>query len=201
MVSEDGITWYPVPGSDFNNPTPIYTDVDGPYTSDTGSNLANFAQPFTDNLSSFDNEDFAGTLGVLNGSAGGTWLDLSSTGLSEVNYVGNVPDRRWANDVHRFRRRHSSPRASHDWFARSPNSRMEAEPPLMQSEEMKPRLDANGHDEEKFIRVHSCPFVVHSLKAFTFSRITRRHWHHRLADSHLAASPLQRGNRPKPCNV
>jgi hypothetical protein len=92
MVSEDGITFYPVPGAtEFNNPTNIYTDVDGPYTSDPGSNLANFAEPFTDDLSSFDGQDFAGTLGVLNGSAGGTWVDLSpvalADGISEVNYV------------------------------------------------------------------------------------------------------------------
>ena len=49
--------------------------------------LADFGKPFTGSLSAFNGETYAQILTTLNGSAGGTWLDLSATGLSEVGYI------------------------------------------------------------------------------------------------------------------
>jgi MYXO-CTERM domain-containing protein len=51
--------------------------------------LADFGQPFTPagGLSAFDGKNFADVLAVLGGSGGGTWVDLSVTGLTQVGYV------------------------------------------------------------------------------------------------------------------
>ncbi|HEY1683822.1 MAG TPA: hypothetical protein VGG19_03590 [Tepidisphaeraceae bacterium] len=92
LVSEDGNTWISLGSVDFNNPTNIYTDISGPDATSAGTQEANFGQPFLGNLSDFDGQDFTGTLSVLNGSAGGTWLNLSSTGLSQVDYVAFETD-------------------------------------------------------------------------------------------------------------
>lgn len=87
LVSDDGSNWVTVGTFSFDNPTNIYTDISGPYADTPGSTLANYGQPFLGNLSLFDGQSFSGTLAALNGSAGGTWVDLSSTGLPEVNFV------------------------------------------------------------------------------------------------------------------
>ncbi len=92
LVSSDGSNWVSLGSVDFDNPTNIYTDISGPYAETPGSQLANFAQPFLGDLSSFDGQSFAGTLSVLNGSAGGTWLDLSGTGLSQVSDIAFETD-------------------------------------------------------------------------------------------------------------
>ncbi len=87
LVSANGVQWVSLGDQQFDIPTNYYTDVSGPYTNTPGSEVANFGQPFTGTLDSFDGESFSGTIAVLNGSAGGTWLNLSGTGLAEVNYV------------------------------------------------------------------------------------------------------------------
>jgi hypothetical protein len=87
LVSSDGANWVSLGSIDFDNPTNIYTDIGSAYTDQPGSDLANFGQPFLGSLDSFDGKDFSGTLSVLDGSAGGTWLDLSGTGLSQINYI------------------------------------------------------------------------------------------------------------------
>lgn len=87
-VSQDGVTFYPVTSAaGFNNPTNIYTDIDAPYTTNPGSNLAHFGQPFVSDLAVFNGLDFADTISALNGSAGGTWVDLAGLPISQVNYV------------------------------------------------------------------------------------------------------------------
>jgi hypothetical protein len=54
---------------------------------------ANLGQPFLGSLSSFNGLDWQQTLAVLNGSAGGTWLDLSGVKtangqpITGVNYI------------------------------------------------------------------------------------------------------------------
>lgn len=89
LVSQDGTpnSWKSLGDLTFNNPTNIYADASDPYASPAGSVSANFAQPFTGTVASFNNENFSQVLATLNGSGGGTWLDLSGTGLSQVNYV------------------------------------------------------------------------------------------------------------------
>jgi MYXO-CTERM domain-containing protein len=51
--------------------------------------VADFGKPFTPagGLAAFDGLDWNGVLGVLNGSGGGTWLDLSAAGLPQVGYI------------------------------------------------------------------------------------------------------------------
>jgi hypothetical protein len=87
LVSQDGSHWVSLGDQNFTIPTNIYTDETDPYGGSAASNLADFSKPFTGTLASFDNENFAQVLATLNGSGGGTWLDLSGTGLSQVDYV------------------------------------------------------------------------------------------------------------------
>ena len=49
--------------------------------------FADFGKPFTGTLADFNGETYAQTLTTLGGSAGGTWLDLSGTGLAQVGYI------------------------------------------------------------------------------------------------------------------
>ncbi len=48
---------------------------------------ADFGKPFDATLSDFDGLTFDQIASLLNGSAGGTWLDLSPTGLDAVSYI------------------------------------------------------------------------------------------------------------------
>ncbi|MEA3211562.1 MAG: hypothetical protein QOE70_4619 [Chthoniobacter sp.] len=90
-VSEDGIAWYAL-----NNANPILFTLPGNYflnsgllakTAPANPEYADFGKPFTGSLSSFDGADSAGILTALDGSAGGTWLDLDTTPLAQVGYV------------------------------------------------------------------------------------------------------------------
>ena len=90
-VSADGTNWVTLNGGSpiaFSLPGNYYTNA-GPYDAAAPADpqYANFGQPFTGTLSSFDGEDYSQILSTLNGSAGGTWLDLDGTGLSEVGYI------------------------------------------------------------------------------------------------------------------
>jgi hypothetical protein len=99
-VSADGHTWVSLGLQNLNNPQNYYTNATSPYQlpAPSPADIADFGQPFTGSLSSFDGEGFSQILTTLNGSAGGTWLDLSGTGLSQINYIqfseptGQVPD-------------------------------------------------------------------------------------------------------------
>jgi hypothetical protein len=90
-VSEDGISWTSLGPIMFEIPSNGYTNLTSPYSDSPGSE-SDFRQPFTGDLSSFNGlpySDGAGPdiLEVLNGSGGGTWLDISGTGLPRVGYV------------------------------------------------------------------------------------------------------------------
>jgi hypothetical protein len=84
-VSANGITWESLGVTTFDIPTQGYTDVANTVESD-------FQQPFVGDLSDFNglalsdpaNPDI---LELLAGSGGGTWLDISATGLAQVGYV------------------------------------------------------------------------------------------------------------------
>jgi hypothetical protein len=49
--------------------------------------VADFSKPFTGTLSSLNGLTYPQIVGLLDGSAGGTWLDVSGAGLSSVAYV------------------------------------------------------------------------------------------------------------------
>lgn len=90
-VSEDGLFWIPLGETLFEVPTNGYQDV-APFSGTPGSVLSNFGLPFAGNLSSFDGLPYGDAvefdmLELLAGSGGGTWLDISGTGLAKVGYV------------------------------------------------------------------------------------------------------------------
>jgi hypothetical protein len=88
-VSANGSTWVSLGVQNFNIPENFFTNATSPYqvTAPSPADVADFGQPFTQTLDSFDGKTYSGILTKLNGSAGGTWLDLSGTGLSEINYI------------------------------------------------------------------------------------------------------------------
>lgn len=96
-VSADGQTWVALNGGaliTFSNPGNFYLNA-GPQdaTAPASPSYADFGKPFAGTLSSFDGKTYSQILSTLDGSAGGTWLDLDATGLAKVGYVrfDNVP--------------------------------------------------------------------------------------------------------------
>jgi uncharacterized protein (TIGR03067 family) len=95
MVSADGVNWGSLGTVTFNNPSNYYagaaTDPEG--GSPGVGPAANQGQPFLGSLSSFNGETWQQTLATLNGSAGGTWLNLSGVTdehgnpINEVNFI------------------------------------------------------------------------------------------------------------------
>lgn len=83
-VSEDGLAW-----SALNAGNPITMDIPANAFQDVAGTLpSDYGLPFTGTVSSFDGTStLQATLDAYNGSAGGTWLDISSTGLARVGYV------------------------------------------------------------------------------------------------------------------
>ncbi len=92
-VSADGVHFVSLNGGTLlpsTLPTNYYTNPDtSNYNAAPPANptLADFGKPFTGSLADFNGETYAQTLATLNGSAGGTWLDLSGTGLAQVGYI------------------------------------------------------------------------------------------------------------------
>jgi len=89
-VSADGQMFAPLAAQPFAfaNPTNVYTDVTiDNYSAPLGSAVADFSMPFTGDLSSFNGLTYPQMVQLLNGSAGGTWLDVSGVGLGSVRYV------------------------------------------------------------------------------------------------------------------
>lgn len=95
MVSADGVNWGNLGTITFDNPSNIDT---GAATDPEGGSpgvgpAANPGEPFLGSLSSFNGENWQQTLATLNGSAGGTWLNLSGVtdengnAISQVNYI------------------------------------------------------------------------------------------------------------------
>jgi hypothetical protein len=52
-----------------------------------GTEVADFTKPFTRVLSDFDGLNWPNILTLLNGSAGGEWIDLTSVPYGDVNFV------------------------------------------------------------------------------------------------------------------
>jgi hypothetical protein len=91
-VSEDGLAWISLGSVTFDIPMNGYTDLTTPFADSPGSSLSDFQTPFTGMLSDFAGLTYYdaggnGMLDLLDGSGGGTWLDISATGLSKVGYV------------------------------------------------------------------------------------------------------------------
>ncbi len=99
-VSRDGSKWYALNGGapiTFDIPTSYFKNA-GPYDTTAPANPAysDFGKPFTGARTDFANETNAQIVSTLGGSAGGTWLDLSSlpADVPEIGYIrfSNVPE-------------------------------------------------------------------------------------------------------------
>jgi hypothetical protein len=90
-VSEDGTNWVSLGGMTFDIPTNAYSDLTDPYRLANGNVRGDAQQPFTGHLGEFADRTYAGAspniLELLDGSAGGKWLDISSTGLAQVGFI------------------------------------------------------------------------------------------------------------------
>jgi hypothetical protein len=91
-VSSNGIDWRSLGTVLFNRPTNGYTDLSDPFSGVPGTALSDFQQPFTADMSEFAGLPYSDPSGddvleVLAGSGGGTWLDISGTGLRRVGYI------------------------------------------------------------------------------------------------------------------
>lgn len=105
-VSADGNTFFPVGRVTFSNPANYFRNAPSPYLASITANLfpADFGQPFIGSLSSFDGETWPQILDTLNGSGGGTWIDVGAAGgLSAFSFVRlSVPDGGIAGSDNRF---------------------------------------------------------------------------------------------------
>jgi hypothetical protein len=91
-VSENGTNWVSLNSVTFDVPTNGYTDLSDPYSASAGNVPSDFQQPFIGGLASFNGLkyfDAAATdmLDVLAGSGGGEWIDISTTGLTQVGFI------------------------------------------------------------------------------------------------------------------
>lgn len=94
-VSADGIAWKTVSGGaiTFANPTNAYSDAIVNLSYGSGTTLADPFKPFTKSVTDLSGLWFrdvnqpSDIVRVLNGSAGGTWVDVSGVPLSLINYV------------------------------------------------------------------------------------------------------------------
>jgi hypothetical protein len=91
-VSADGVSWTSLGDTAFDIPTNGYTDLTDPFSVVPGSVTSDFQQPFTGSLNSFSglkyyNAGGGDILGLLAGSGGGKWLDISGAGLAQVGYI------------------------------------------------------------------------------------------------------------------
>jgi hypothetical protein len=88
QISQNGSLWFPVGDESFDLPTNAYLDTEiSGFFQPSGTELANFGQPFVGTLSDLNGLDYDQIRTLFNGSAGGNWLDLSSTGLTSFQYV------------------------------------------------------------------------------------------------------------------
>jgi hypothetical protein len=91
-VSPDNVNWYSLNGGNrilFNLPGNYYANATNSDTAPASPVMADFGKPFAGSLASFDNKNFSQVLSTLDGSAGGTWLNLDSVPI-EVTQIGYV---------------------------------------------------------------------------------------------------------------
>jgi hypothetical protein len=83
-VSADGLAWLPL-----NNGDPIAFDIPANAFKDAAGTIpSDYGLPFTGGFDALKNKSsLADTIAAYGGSAGGTWLDVSGTGLSSVDFV------------------------------------------------------------------------------------------------------------------
>ncbi len=92
-VSADNLTYVSLGEVLFDIPANAYTDLTDPFSGVAGSVTSDYRQPFTGVLSDFASHVYSQAgpnndiVDLLGGGGGGTWLDLSSSGLAQIGYV------------------------------------------------------------------------------------------------------------------
>ena len=87
-VSADGANWVNLGMIRFDQPSSAFTNATSPYQSDTtGLIPANFGLPHDNVLADYAGKDWNSIQGLLGNSAGGTWIDLDASGLSQVGWI------------------------------------------------------------------------------------------------------------------
>jgi hypothetical protein len=86
-VSADGINFVSLGPVVFSGVGNYWADSAGPYSKTNGTVRADFGRPFNRDLSQLAGADYGQVLAFLDGTAGGTWIDLSASGLSQVGWV------------------------------------------------------------------------------------------------------------------
>ena len=89
FVSDDGQRWHALGERTFDIPTNFYSQgVTTPgLQMEPGTQVADFTKPFPRELSDFSGLNWGSMLTLLDGSAGGEWLDLTNVPYPGVNYV------------------------------------------------------------------------------------------------------------------
>ncbi len=87
LVSDDGLRWHSLGQRTFDAPTNFYSQgVTTPgLQMEPGTEVADFGKSFTGSLADFSGRNWPAILTLLDGSAGGEWLDLTT-----VPYPGGV---------------------------------------------------------------------------------------------------------------
>jgi hypothetical protein len=94
QVSPDNVTWYSLNGGSaisFGLPGNYFTNATTPFDANAPASpqYADFGKPFLGTQADFNGKNFSQILTLLDGSAGGNWLDLDSLPLA-VTQVGYI---------------------------------------------------------------------------------------------------------------
>jgi hypothetical protein len=86
-ASADGINFVPAGFFTFSWFGNYWTESSGPYAKTGGGDRADFGRPHGLGLAEFSGLTYAGIMSLLNGTAGGTWIDLTTSGLERVGWI------------------------------------------------------------------------------------------------------------------
>ena len=89
-VSDDGATWFEIPGAQADGPMPTMGFIDaGPFDSSPGELPTNFRKPMNPaiTLSNLQDLDYVDVINAYDGSGGGVGVDLASVGLNQAHFV------------------------------------------------------------------------------------------------------------------
>lgn len=92
-VSLNGVNFFAIGRVTFDNPSNYFANAAGPFLTSAPADpvLADYGQPFAGSLNDFSGLNWNATLGLLNGSAGGTWIDADAAvpllGQASLQYV------------------------------------------------------------------------------------------------------------------
>jgi hypothetical protein len=87
-VSADGVNWVNLGLTRFDQPSSAFINATSAYQSDpAGLTAADFGLPHNNTLADYAGKDWDTIKGLLGNSAGGTWIDLDDTGLTQAGWV------------------------------------------------------------------------------------------------------------------